>query len=412
MDATEQKQTNILFSKLDTITDTIVCDSAKTVDLVVDPKRDISPASGCLAQGQTTSQAMCTRHGPVSDMTMHRLQEAEGNSGAEVSVKRRKIHMKVIECSRHSATENGGQALKTPALTKTSSKDPNRGLYPRERTSRLKLNKSTAAPSFVSAKDVLHQTIKHVHSQDQAINKPAAYSEPSKCSPVPETIPRTLPSSRNAKSRNRKLPAQSNSLLNYFKQKSDNERTVSSSPESSPVKINIKLRTVSSQQHSLQQFGFNQSPVNTPTSDSITSQHMSNPVMNSVRKQIFQNTDMSSRIGINANQIASGMASANLHQCNKTDLGVDTRNSGLVSQNPSVDTSCEDTYGLLGMGLDECIDLRDDDDDDDLNYFSQLPVEVIENILCRLPTSDLLLNVSLVCSQWNDIIAAPKVQSV
>ena len=60
----------------------------------------------------------------------------------------------------------------------------------------------------------------------------------------------------------------------------------------------------------------------------------------------------------------------------------------------------------------ECIDLRDDVDDEDVNSFSQLPVEVIENILCRLPTSDLLLNVSLVCSQWNDIIAAPKVQSV
>ena len=66
-------------------------------------------------------------------------------------------------------------------------------------------------------------------------------------------------------------------------------------------------------------------------------------------------------------------------------------------------------YGLLGMGLDEYIDLRDDEDDDELNYFSKLPVEVIENILCRLPMPDLLLNVSLVCSQWNDIIAADRV---
>ena len=66
---------------------------------------------------------------------------------------------------------------------------------------------------------------------------------------------------------------------------------------------------------------------------------------------------MSSQISLNAGQIASRMTSANLHQCNKTDLGVDTRNTGLVSQNPFVDTSCEDTYGSLGMGLDECIDL-------------------------------------------------------
>ena len=53
---------------------------------------------------------------------------------------------------------------------------------------------------------------------------------------------------------------------------------------------------------------------------------------------------------------------------------------------------------LPSVTVNECIDLQDDDDD--LNYFSQLPVEVIENILCRLPTSDLLLNVSLICSQW------------
>ena len=226
-----------------------------------------------------------------------------------------------------------------------------------------------------------------MHSQDQAIHEPAAYGEVSKRSPVPEAMPRTLPSPRKQKRHNRKLPAQSHSLLNYFKHKSDKERTVSSSPESSPVKTSNNLRTDSSQQHLLQQFGFSQSPVDSrPNSDSITSQYMSNPVINYVRKQIFQNTDMSSQISINANQIASGLASANLHQCNKTDL--------------AVDTSYEDTYGLLGMGLDECIDLQDDDDGDDLNYFSQLPVEVIENILCRLPTSDLLLNVSLVCSQW------------
>ena len=330
---------------------------------------------------------MCTRHGLVSDMTMHRLQEAEGNSVPKVSVKRRKIHMNVIECSRHSATENGGQLLKTPALTETSSKDPHHGQYPRKRKSRLILRNSTATPSFVSAKDVLHQTVKHVHSQDQAIHEPAAYGDVSKHSPVPEAMPGTLPSPRNTKRRNRKLPAQSNSLLNYFKQKSDNERTVSSSPESSPVKTSSKLRTDSSQQHPLQQSGFSESPENrSPNLDGITSQDASNPVMNSVPKQIIQNTYTSSQISINTTHISLRLTSANVRQCNQIDLGVDTKNTGLVSQNPSVDSRYEDMYGLLGMGLDECNDLRDDDDDDDLNCLSQLPVEVIENILCRLPT--------------------------
>ena len=153
--------------------DTIVSDSAKTVGVVVDQRRDISPISGCIVQSQTTSQAMCrpTRHGLVRDMTMHLPQEAEGNSAAEVSVRRRMIHVNVIECSRHSATDNGGQPLKTPALTKTSSKDPNRGLYPRERKLRLKLKNSTAAPSFVSAKDVLHQT----YAFTRPGNKQASY---------------------------------------------------------------------------------------------------------------------------------------------------------------------------------------------------------------------------------------------
>lgn len=340
---------------------------------------------------------------PLTSVAVHHL--AEGDSTAKV--KRRKIHMNVIECDRHSSTKLGGQALTAPALTKTSSRDPNRGLYPRDNKSRLKLKNSTASASFVSAKDVLHQNAKYVRSQNiQPLNEPVSYDEPIKCSTTSETLPMSLPSSRNTRPRKKKLPVQSNSLLNYYQRRADKERTALSSPESSPVKTNGLIKAAASQQPSLQRFGFGKSSVNCNRKlEHKTPQRMSEPTMNSYQKPISRSTAWSSQNCSDASKITSTKTSAN-PQFERHNMGVDTTNV-TVSQNLS--GSGSDMYGLLGMGLDEYIDLRDDEDDDELNYFSKLPVEVIENILCRLPMPDLLLNVSLVCSQWNDIIAADRV---
>ena len=43
------------------------------------------------------------------------------------------------------------------------------------------------------------------------------------------------------------------------------------------------------------------------------------------------------------------------------------------------------------------------------DLFAKLPVEVMENIFCRMPMLDLCLGVNLVCKQWNEIIKRNKV---
>ncbi|PVD25065.1 hypothetical protein C0Q70_15563 [Pomacea canaliculata] len=57
------------------------------------------------------------------------------------------------------------------------------------------------------------------------------------------------------------------------------------------------------------------------------------------------------------------------------------------------------TYGLLGESKVEV---------EAVNYFQQLPLDVVENIFCRLPMLDLLLNTNRVCLYWNDVISNSK----
>ena len=65
-------------------------------------------------------------------------------------------------------------------------------------------------------------------------------------------------------------------------------------------------------------------------------------------------------------------------------------------------------YGLVGDDVSES-----EDDSEDFSHcgieFSQLPVEIMENIFCQLPIIDLMLNCVLVCQQWNSIISRESV---
>lgn len=67
-------------------------------------------------------------------------------------------------------------------------------------------------------------------------------------------------------------------------------------------------------------------------------------------------------------------------------------------------------YGLVGDDVSES-----EDDSEDLSHcgteFSQLPVEIMENIFCQLPIIDLMLNCVLVCQQWHSIISRDSVIS-
>lgn len=67
-------------------------------------------------------------------------------------------------------------------------------------------------------------------------------------------------------------------------------------------------------------------------------------------------------------------------------------------------------YGLVGDDVSES-----EDESEDSSHcgteFSQLPVEIMENIFCQLPIIDLMLNCVLVCQQWNSIISRDSVIS-
>jgi len=81
----------------------------------------------------------------------------------------------------------------------------------------------------------------------------------------------------------------------------------------------------------------------------------------------------------------------------------------------SVDSGCmqnsnilsTEQYGLLGFSDNTLLALDCDTDfeeEDKTDYFSLLPPEVVSNILCRLPFTDLCLNVNRVCLTWKNII--------
>lgn len=62
------------------------------------------------------------------------------------------------------------------------------------------------------------------------------------------------------------------------------------------------------------------------------------------------------------------------------------------------------TFGLLGEG-----GMSDGEECDDVDLFSKLPIEVMENIFCRMPMMDLCQNINVVCKAWNEIISREKV---
>jgi len=71
----------------------------------------------------------------------------------------------------------------------------------------------------------------------------------------------------------------------------------------------------------------------------------------------------------------------------------------------SPDVSAE-SFGLFGFSNNTLIALDNDTDfeEDTVDHFSQLPPEVVSNILCRIPFIDLCLSVNRVCLSWKNII--------
>ena len=71
-------------------------------------------------------------------------------------------------------------------------------------------------------------------------------------------------------------------------------------------------------------------------------------------------------------------------------------------------------FGLFGFSNNTLLALDSDTDfeEDTTDYFASLPPEVVSNILCRLPFTDLCLNVNRVCLSWKNIINSDNVSYV
>jgi hypothetical protein len=78
-------------------------------------------------------------------------------------------------------------------------------------------------------------------------------------------------------------------------------------------------------------------------------------------------------------------------------------------------SATSELYGMFGFSDKTLIALDSDTDFDEdsnkTNYMSLLPVEVLTNILCRLPFIDFGSNLNLVCLTWRNIICSSEVSA-
>jgi len=86
-----------------------------------------------------------------------------------------------------------------------------------------------------------------------------------------------------------------------------------------------------------------------------------------------------------------------------------------LQQNDAVSPNMSaENFGLFGFSNNTLTALDSDTDfeEDTTAYFSCLPPEVVSNILCRLPLTDLCLNANRVCLSWKNVIDADDVSHV
>ena len=299
----------------------------------------------------------------------------------------KKIHMDMMDCKEHADSQSGSQALSNPSNVIKSSKDPNRGLYPRPS---FKKDPSSSG-AFVPA-SALHHGYKRRRFSGQndstgnfnTVLQPQTY----RLSPKKQ---RTGP----------KLPYQNNSLDRYF----------SASQPSAGSTENISSTPPKTYSQG--------SPSSTPPLPRSPPSFMYSPIKQVAGSNLFT---MGTADCVNSSNKLQDRVSKNLFNRQKgqpvprkTSRSVKSKkpaptfnrgNSFLYSNDPIPKSSSKpkDLYGLLGNG-----NLLPDENLSWKNI-NEFPYEILENILCRLPMMDLCLNVNRVCILWRDIIADEKVR--
>ncbi len=314
----------------------------------------------------------------------------------------KKVHMDMMDCKDHADSPSGSLALKNPTVVPNSSKDPNQRLQPRPSRKH-----AAASGPFVTASTLL--------KQEQVQIDP---TEGNDAPPASMFLPQSFPSSPKRQRSGPKFKPQSNKLDKYFTKTESPDttptKTFSSSQGCSTATSKVTLpRTYSSSQGT--------PPKTTPPLPRSPPSFLYSPIKRVGNSNIFVCEPHTSqeakketgavRKGLDygepshsSGDVAAGHSSASTSTSN--DCTIIYTQSSTQPTNPAPPVF-RDRYGLLGNGH----NLPPDDPSGNKSgiNINDFPYEILENILCRLPISDLYLHVNRVCHRWNGIVSDEKV---
>ncbi|XP_074646265.1 F-box DNA helicase 1-like isoform X2 [Tubulanus polymorphus] len=303
--------------------------------------------------------------------------DRESHESEESTMKRRRIHMDSNACVDHARTASGSQALTDPARVETSSKDPNRGLYPRSKPGDYCGPSAPAAGpgvnfGFQSASSLTRIALPVDDHVGNVSNTFSIGWKKNSVAPVP----------------------QKNSLRSYLSDVPSTSPSVRNPPppekaESTPPK-NVFEMMIANQK--------------SQNADKKTTKRKKR------RKTIDKKTTANNRLSVGGGWRTSfSLAALNAETSRGLNGLPPTHVVDLTTINDDSDTDAmilsQAQFGLFGDSADVQTAKRQTID---VNYFESLPREVLELIFCQLPMLDLCLNSNRVCLQWNDILSDEK----
>ena len=295
--------------------------------------------------------------------------------------------MDQIDC-RDFTEHEGGERLRNPNSVTFSSRDPHRGLYPK--VSRKNPGPAAMGSGFMTASEALNPKLPFVNSSQTQMQSKL---------PEEESTEEQTPSWWKPKRSKSKLPGQSNTLDKYCIKKAPSSTTSQSF-----------LNSCSQSSQSSQSSSLSSSPSSSSSQTRTTLMYKPIRKMEDDANSIFY--DGSPTKSFNKRLFDAQKVKPKTKKSKKPPPKFNRDNAFLYSQGPVSTNKSESlkTFGLLGN--DDAIELSSDEEQEEICWFDYLPLEVMENILCRLPLLDLCLNVNAVCKRWNEIISNEKVRSL
>ena len=348
-----------------------------------DEGAESGPSSSFCTAGQLFSRSQ------QSSSSASKRKYEHAGSGSGTGGRSKRVHMDPQACMDFMASDDGAAALVDPTSIKKSSKDPHRGLYPRARPSKPRQNIDMG---FVSASEMIAS--KSIHTP----GRPHPH--------VVHDLQKPPLASASGSLADSQAPPKVNTLSNYFKKAETAIRV------KSPEKLDRSLPKLPvDPEHIIDLTGepsdsdknVDHSKANEASQElddfDIESFFPNRQKTKNSWKQILgtcnPKTLKSSSIRKQSKQSSSQLNKPKNPWLYETSTPTKSKSS---SQHSS---RTQDKYGLLGSGSYPKEEHPD--------YFSMLPLEVIENIFCQLPIMDLCLNCTLVCQYWSDIIGNDRV---